>query len=171
MANEEPDFEPFIDALKKAMDSIGSGSAYLVVDNVSKDKTLELCRTLSEKDKRFNTVWAPENRNVVDAYIRGYREALKSDHQVILEMDAGLSHDPATLPYFLTPLFKGDVECVFGSRFIEGGSMGDSPAERQSLSKTGTILSTILLGTKLKDMTSGYQGFTREIVQQFAHYP
>lgn len=171
MANEEPDFNPFIDALKAAMDKIGSGAAYLVVDNVSKDKTLDLCKELSSKDSRFVTVWAPENRNVVDAYIRGYREALKSDHQFIIEMDAGLSHDPASLENFLAPLMKNEVECVFGSRFIEGGSMGDSPAERQSLSKTGTILSTILLGTKLKDMTSGYQGFKREIVQQFAFYP
>ncbi len=171
MANEEPDFNPFIDALKAAMDKIGSGAAYLVVDNVSKDKTLDLCKDLSSKDSRFIAVWAPENRNVVDAYIRGYREALKSDHQFIIEMDAGLSHDPASLSNFLTPLTKGEVECVFGSRFIEGGSMGDSPAERQSLSKTGTILSTILLGTKLKDMTSGYQGFKREIVEKFAFYP
>jgi dolichol-phosphate mannosyltransferase len=107
----------------------------------------------------------------VDAYIRGYKEALKQDHQIMIEMDAGLSHDPNTLPSFLTPLFKGDVECVFGSRFIDGGSMGDSPAERKSLSKTGTILSTLLLGTKLKDMTSCYQGFKREVVEGFANYP
>ncbi len=171
MANEEPDFNPFIVALKNAMDTIGSGSAYLVVDTVSKDKTLELCRETSAVDSRFVTVWAPENRNVVDAYIRGYKEALKGNYKVILEMDAGLSHDPASLPAFLNPLLSGKVECVFGSRFIEGGSMGDSPAERQSLSKTGTMLSTILLGTRLKDMTSGFQGFTREVVQKFTSYP
>ncbi len=171
MANEEPDFDAFILALKKAMDSLASGVAYLVVDTVSRDKTLELCRNLSAQDERFITVWAPENRNVVDAYIRGYKEALKNDHQFILEMDAGLSHDPASLPDFLTHLRKREVECVFGSRFIEGGSMGDSPAERQSLSRIGTLLSTILLGTKLKDMTSGYQGFTREVAEKFANYP
>ena len=171
MANEEPDFHPFIDALKKAMDKIGSGIAYLVVDKVSKDKTLELCQNLSAFDKRFITIWAPENRNVVDAYIRGYKEALKYNHQIILEMDAGLSHDPASLPIFLSPLLNGEVDCVFGSRFIEGGSMGDSPAERKSLSKPGTILSTILLGTHLKDMTSGYQGFKREVVEGFTAYP
>lgn len=171
MANEEPDFYPFVDALKKALDDMKSGLVYLVVDKVSKDKTLELCRDLEKRDNRFVCVWAPENRNVVDAYIRGYQEALKSDHQFILEMDAGLSHDPASLALFLIPLFKGDVECVFGSRFMKGGSMGDSPTERRSLSKTGTLLSTILLGTKLKDMTSGFQGFKREIVEKFAYYP
>jgi len=170
MANEEADFHPFIHALRKELDRIENGSVYLVVDKVSKDRTLELCRALSVEDRRFITVWAPENRNVVDAYIRGYKEALKGDHQYILEMDAGLSHDPASLPSFLNPLFSGEAECVFGSRFMEGGSMGDSPPGRQSLSRTGTVLSAILLGTRLKDMTSGYQAFTREVVEAFTHY-
>lgn len=170
MANEEHDFYPFISALQKELDMLKSGSVFLIVDNVSKDKTLELCRHLSENDKRFHTIWAPENRNVVDAYIRGYKEALKnSDAEFIIEMDAGLSHDPASLEIILNSLDQG-TQCVFGSRFIEGGSMGDSPAKRQSLSKTGTILSNLLLGTKLHDMTSGYQGFQRNIVEKFTAY-
>jgi len=170
MANEEPDFFPFIKEVKKSLDVIGSGTVYLVVDEVSKDKTLELCLTLSSEDARFKTVWAPENKNVVDAYLRGYREALKFNHDYIIEMDAGLSHDPAALPVFLDYLKQG-YECVFGSRFMEGGSMGDSPANRRSLSKFGTLLSNVLLGTKLHDMTSGYQGFTREVATQFVNYP
>jgi dolichol-phosphate mannosyltransferase len=170
MANEENDFSPFISSLKKSMDELPPGKIFLVVDNVSKDKTLELCSSLSAADDRFVTVWAPENRNVVDAYIRGYREALKTDASYIIEMDAGLSHDPAGLGTFIRHLQNG-YSCVFGSRFIEGGSMGDSPLKRQRLSKSGTLLSNLLLGTKLKDMTSGYQGFHRSIVSQFAHFP
>lgn len=84
-------------------------------------------------------------------------------------MDAGLSHDPEALQTFLSKLNEG-YECVYGSRFIDGGSMGDSPSNRQSLSKTGTVLSNFLLGTKLKDMTSGYQGFHRTVVEKFTAY-
>ncbi len=171
MANEEHDFYPFISLLQKELDAIKNGVVFLVIDTVSKDKTLELCHHLSENDKRFHTIWAPENKNVVDAYIRGYSEALKkSDAEYIIEMDAGLSHDPKSLEHFIKSLDEG-FECVFGSRFIEGGSMGDSPANRQSLSKTGTKLSNILLGTKLHDMTSGYQGFQRNVVEKFTAYP
>ncbi len=170
MANEEHDFYPFVSALQKELESISNGVVFLVVDNVSKDKTLELCHHLSENDKHFHTVFAPENKNVVDAYIRGYKEAIKnSDAEYIIEMDAGLSHDPNVLSTFIEKLNEG-YECVFGSRFIEGGSMGDSPTKRQSLSKTGTILSNVLLGTKLKDMTSGYQGFHRSVVEKFIAY-
>jgi dolichol-phosphate mannosyltransferase len=169
MANEETDFHPFINALKQKLDELPNGKVYLIVDKVSKDNTLALCQKLSVDDNRFNCVWAPENKSVVDAYIRGYREALKSDAEYIIEMDAGLSHDPESLNDFLKYLSEG-YDCVFGSRFIKGGSMGNSPAKRQSLSKSGTILSNLLLGTKLRDMTSGYQGFKRNVVELFANY-
>ena len=166
MANEEPDFNTFINALKDVLGNLPMGIVYLVVDSVSKDRTLEICQALSKNDPRFRTIFAPENKNVVDAYLRGYKEAMLSDAAYIIEMDAGLSHDPAELPVFLKYLSTG-YDCVFGSRFIAGGSMGDSPANRRSLSKTGTILSNVLLGTKLHDMTSGYQGFSREVVKKF----
>lgn len=169
MANEEKDFEPFISALTKELDKLQSGRVYFVVDSVSKDRTLGICKTLSERDKRFVTVWAPENRNVVDAYIRGYREALKNGHQFIIEMDAGLSHNPETIPLFLDA-FSNGYQCAFGSRFVEGGSIKDSTWKRKILSKGGTILSNLLLGSKMSDMTSGYQGFHRSIVEKFTNY-
>ncbi len=170
MANEEDDFESFVSILRDTLDRIGSGSVYFVVDKVSKDRTLELCRNLSKTDNRFNTIWAPENRNVVDAYIRGYREAYMDGFEYIIEMDGGLSHDPRALPMFLRVLNEGN-ECAFGSRFINGGSICESNWKRTFLSRSGTILANFLLGTKLKDMTSGYQGFHRKIVQSFMNYP
>lgn len=170
MANEENKFAPFISALKNALDKIMSGCVYLVVDNASKDKTLELCKDTAFFDKRFNVVWSPQNKNVVDAYIAGYRAALKNNHSFIIEMDAGLSHNPAVLPEFLKYLSEG-YECVYGSRFIAGGSMNESSANRTGLSKMGTVLSNLLLGSKLHDMTSGYEGFTKDIAAKFAFYP
>ncbi len=163
MANEERDFKPFIQMMNFVIDELNPGNVYFVVDKASKDSTLKLCEELSEKDPRYITVWAPENKNVVDAYVRGLRAAYEAGHDIIIEMDAGLSHDPRAIPMFLRVLNEGN-ECAFGSRFINGGSMGDSPFRRRMLSKTGTILANILLGTKLHDMTSGYQGFHRDVV-------
>jgi dolichol-phosphate mannosyltransferase len=169
MANEEKDFFPFITSLKDVMSKLDCGKVYLIVDNVSKDKTLELCKDLSMTDSRFTTVWAPENKNVVDAYIRGYKEAIKYNHEMMIEMDAGLSHDPVVLPIFLRILSEGK-DCVFGSRFIKGGSIRDSSWKRIFLSKIGTVLSNMLLGSEMFDMTSGYQGFQNHIVRKFVEY-
>lgn len=169
MANEQEDFHPFVSSLTEVLNLLECGKVYFVVDQVSKDNTLELCKNLATTDNRFVTVWAPENKNVVDAYINGYKEALKNQHEIIIEMDAGLSHDPKALPMFLRVLNEGN-ECAFGSRFINGGSICDSNWKRTFLSKFGTILSNSLLGTKMYDMTSGYQGFHACIVEKFVEY-
>ena len=170
MANEAPDFEAFIGVLRPVLDRLGGGKVYFVVDNASKDNTLELCQNLAAQDSRFLVVWAPENKNVVDAYLRGFRTAYDAGHEILIEMDGGLSHDPRALPMFLRVLHEGN-ECAFGSRFCNGGSMADSPLKRRLLSRTGTFLSNWLLGTKMADMTSGFQGFHRNIIGLLLAYP
>lgn len=169
MANEEEDFNPFVELLTKVLDAEGTGKIYFIIDNVSKDRTLEMAQELSKKDPRFEAVFAPENRSVVDAYLKGFRVAYDRGHELIIEMDAGLSHDPRAIPMFLRVLNEGN-ECAFGSRFINGGSMGDSPFKRRTLSKTGTTLANVLLGTKLHDMTSGFQGFHRNVIKAILDY-
>lgn len=169
MANEEETFDSFIEQVKKTLNQLRSGTVYIVVDGASKDKTLLLCKNLSKEDSRFITIWAPENKNVVDAYIRGFTEALKNNHDYYIEMDAGMSHNPSDIIIFLKYLNEG-YECVFGSRFIKGGSLGNSPINRKILSKGGTLSSNILLGTNLYDMTSGYQGFNKEVLKKIISY-
>lgn len=170
LANEEAELPEFAAALGGVMDAMNGGIAYLIVDTVSKDRTLEYCRDLEAHDARFVTKWIPDNRNVVDAYVNGFREALKDGHEIIIEMDGGLSHDPRAIPAFLRALNEGN-DCAFGSRYINGGSMVDSPLSRRILSKGGTILARWLLGAKLADMTSGYQGFRRSVLLKVVDYP
>jgi dolichol-phosphate mannosyltransferase len=169
MANEANDFSPFISSLCTVLDTLETGVAYLIIDKASKDNTLELCKNLSGKDSRFVTVWSPDNKNVVDAYLAGYRAAIDNKHEFVIEMDAGLSHDPKAIASFLQALNEG-YDCVFGSRFVNGGSIYESNWKRYFLSKSGTILSNILLGSKLHDMTSGYQGFHASVVRKFLSY-
>jgi dolichol-phosphate mannosyltransferase len=170
MANEEREFAPFVEALRQVLDRLGCGRVFLVVDRVSRDRTRQRCVALAARDRRFSAVWAPENRNVVDAYLRGYREALHAGSPLIVEMDAGLSHDPRALPRFLEALAQGNA-CVFGSRFVAGGGFVESNWRRVALSKVGTLLANGLLGTRLRDMTSGFQGFQAAVVRRFVDYP
>ena len=170
LANEEAEFTEFIQAFSNVLDFTGSGKVYLVVDKVSKDRTRELCEELSARDNRYVTIWAPETKNIVDAYFRGFREAISQGHDLIIEMDAGLSHDPRAIPMFLRVLSEGN-ECAFGSRYINGGSMADSPLNRRILSKGGTLAAQWLLGVKLRDLTSGFQGFHRDVLIRLVGYP
>lgn len=170
VANEEKQLQGLVRALRLIMDQLAGGVVYFIVDSVSRDRTLECCRAIERKDPRFVTKWCPENRSVVDAYVNGFREALRGGHQIIIEMDAGLSHDPRAIPGFLRALNEGN-DCAFGSRYINGGSMVDSPLRRRILSRGGTILAKMLLGARLADMTSGFQGFRRNVLERLVKYP
>ena len=107
MANEENEFWEFINEVKKVIGVYPPGRVYLIVDEISQDHTFSMCHDLSKEDPRFNTIWAPENKNVVDAYLKGLRVAFLNGHDFFIEMDAGLSHDPKSIPFFLKALNEG----------------------------------------------------------------
>lgn len=170
LANEEKEMPELAAALCAVMDDMRGGRIYLVVDKVSVDRTLQCCEELSASDPRFVTCWTPSNRSIVDAYVSGFRIALAAGHEIVIEMDGGLSHDPRAIPGFLRALHEGN-DCAFGSRYINGGSMVDSPLRRRFLSKGGTILARWLLGSQLTDMTSGFQAFRRAALEKLTAYP
>src|SRR5712692_9159099 len=166
MANESGTAIQFVnDVLRQCQsESLRSVTFFAVLDHASRDGTLELLRDLAKRHTQLRVIWAPENRSVVDAYIRGYREAINSGCDWILEIDAGYSHQPSQIPRFFKKMAQG-YDCVFGSRFCEGGMM-DAPFRRRLLSRGGTLLANTLLGTNLKDMTSGFELFTRPALEQ-----
>ena len=116
-------------------------------------------RELERNEPRLRVIWAPENRCVVDAYLRGYKEALDAGSDWILEIDAGFSHQPGDIPQFFDAMEQG-MDCVFGSRFI--GHFERSSIRRRIVSWGGTKLANLLLGTRQTDMTSGFELFSRE---------
>jgi len=132
---------------------------FAVLDTVSRDNTVDLMRALAAEDARIHVIWAPENRCVVDAYMRGYEEALAAGCEWILEIEAGFSHQPEEIPRFFTAMETG-LDCVFGSRFMKGGRIENSPLSRRLVSWGGTKLANIALGTRQTDMTSGFELFS-----------
>ena len=166
MANERNTAESFVgDVLEKCRTfNFKSICFFSILDNVSKDGTIDIMRNLSKQVYELNVVFAPENQCVVDAYIRGYQEAINSECDWILEIDAGYSHQPSDIPKFFKTMIQG-YDCVFGSRFCPEGKMTDCSKSRYITSLGGTIISNFLLGTKLSDMTSGFELFKREVLQ------
>lgn len=162
MANEETSAVRFVNAVLEQCAPRGFKSIvfFAVLDRVSRDRTRELLEELKRDRPQLEVVWSPENKNVVDAYVRGYHEALNAGSDWILEIDAGFSHQPSDIPQFFDKMLEG-YDCVFGSRFCVGGKVSESSTKREVISRGGSILANLLLGTKLKDMTSGFELFTR----------
>ncbi len=165
MANESGSAVEFVRQVLAECEGFARVQFFVVLDNVSKDDTLALLRSYSAVDPRLQPVWAPENRCVVDAYMRGYREALTSNADWILEIDAGFSHRPSDIPRFFAKM-EENYDCVFATRFSGGGRIEGSSAKRALLSRGGTILTNLLLRTRLTDMTSGFQLFRSEILKR-----
>lgn len=139
---------------------------YIIIDSYSKDKTEEIIRSYESKTDKVKCVFYKESRGVISCYLEGYRQALNDGAERVIEMDGGGSHLPKELPQFIEALDEG-YECVWGSRFMKGGGMEHDPLYRKILSGGGTFLSNVVLGTKLKDMTSGYEAFQREVLMKF----
>ena len=164
MANERATAVEFVKSVLARCEGFGRVTFFAIMDNACKDGTTELLKNLQKEQPQLNVVWAPEDRCVVDAYIRGYREALEAGCNWILEIDAGFSHQPSDMAQFFDKMLEG-YDCVFGSRFCKDGSMSECPLGRRIVSHGGTICANILLGTKFKDMTSGFEMFTRPALE------
>jgi dolichol-phosphate mannosyltransferase len=164
MANEGVEALRLVDAVLAQTAGFAAVAFYAVLDKQTSDGSLDLLRSYATRETRLVVVWAPENQCVVDAYVRGYREALAGGADWILEMDAGFSHDPADLPKFWAAIESG-CDCAFGSRFMPGGGFEQSSWKRWLVSWGGSALSNLLLGTKLADMTSGFELFRRDVLE------
>jgi dolichol-phosphate mannosyltransferase len=165
MANEEENAEAFVRDVLARCNGFKQVMMFVVLDNVCRDGTRDILNNLQSEKSELQVIWAPENRNVVDAYLRGYREALRANCDWILEIDAGFSHQPADIPQFFERMEEG-FDCVFGSRFCSGGSISGSSMKRRIISYGGTLLVNAAIGTRLKDMTSGFELFTQQALRR-----
>jgi dolichol-phosphate mannosyltransferase len=136
---------------------------FTVLDRASHDDTRRLLERHGADEPDLRVIWAPETRGVADAYLRGYREALAAGCDWILEIDAGFSHEPADIGTFLETMAQG-YDCVFGSRFVPGGT-DLAGTRRRIVSRSGTTLTNLFLGTRLADMTSGFELFNRAALE------
>jgi dolichol-phosphate mannosyltransferase len=136
---------------------------YCVFDSVSKDGTSEVVAERARLDERVVHIWSPQNRCVVDAYYAGYAAAYAAGCEWVLELDAGFSHAPSGIPQFLSAMEAG-YDYVGGSRFMPGGAHR-SHWTRRGLSYGGTLLARLVLGSKMTDMTSGFECFSRPALE------
>ncbi len=162
VANEEATMEKVVDMIMQLpYDNL---FYYPVIDDYSRDRTESILRKKAADNPRMKVIYHKESKGVISCYLEGYRQALNDGADRIIEMDGGMSHDPAQLPEFIKKLDEG-YDCVWGSRFVKGGGISDLPLYRRLLSSGGTILANIVLGTRLKDMTSGYEAFQRKVLE------
>jgi dolichol-phosphate mannosyltransferase len=144
---------------------IRHGYRMLVVDDASPDGTGELADRLAAEHPEVAVLHRGEKQGLGPAYAAGFVAALDSGAEIVCEMDADLSHDPARLPA-LVEAVRGGADLALGSRFVPGGEIVDWPARRRFLSRWGNRYARIMLGTSIHDMTGGFRAFRAEALRR-----
>lgn len=156
--NERENIGPFLRAVRRASGAID----VLVVDDSSPDGTGDAARSLARTLGGITVVDRVGARGLGSAYRDGFARALAAGYDVIVSMDADLSHDPAELPTILRQVGEG-ADVVVGSRYVAGGgTTADWPIHRRLLSRWGNRYTRFVLRIPLADCTSGFRAYRAE---------
>jgi apolipoprotein N-acyltransferase len=136
----------------------------LVVDDGSPDGTAEVVRELADGDPRVRLLQRDRKEGLAAAYAAGFRVALDEGYDVVVEMDADLSHQPEELPRLLEAIRDHDL--AIGSRYVPGGSVTNWGRLRLWLSRGGNAYTRAMLGLPIRDATSGFRAFRRELLSE-----
>lgn len=140
------------------------GLELLVVDDSSPDGTGELADELA-RTKPVEVIHRAGKMGFASAYLTGFRRAIEDGADVVIEMDADLSHSPHYLPEMLEKLRDNDV--VIGSRYAAGG--GADPRwgwRRKFMSAAGNRYARWVTGLRMKDVTGGFRAYRREVLSK-----
>jgi dolichol-phosphate mannosyltransferase len=130
----------------------------LVVDDNSPDGTADLARAAAEELGQVDVLVRAKKDGLGNAYRNGFRVGMDRGYDVLVQMDADLSHDPAALPSLFAAVDDG-AEAVIGSRYIPGGSVPHWPWYRRALSKWGNRYACFVLGMSVHDATAGFRAY------------
>jgi len=133
----------------------------LVVDDNSPDGTGALADDLARANPgRVDVIHRTGRRGFGRSCVDGMAHALAEPVDLVCQMDADLSHDPAQLPDLMRAADHADV--VIGSRYVPGGRIVNWPLRRRLLSHFANCYIRTITRLTPHDCTSGYRCWRRE---------
>src|SRR5690606_3437386 len=136
----------------------------LVVDDASPDGTADLARAAAERLGHIEVLDRPGKGGLGGAYRAGFKHAFAHGYDVVVQMDADLSHPPDRLPALLEEVRKG-ADVAIGSRYVPGGATANWPLVRQLLSRAGNLYASTVLGLGVRDATAGFRAYRADILR------
>jgi len=161
--NEAANVEGVVRAALAQLASTGREHTVLVVDDGSPDGTGRLADALAGEHPQVRVLHRPAKEGLGRAYLAGFEVAMAEGAELVLEMDADFSHDPADLPRLIAAAEGADL--VLGSRYVPGGGVEDWGAVRRMLSRGGSWYARTLLGVPVRDLTGGFKCFNRRVLE------
>lgn len=136
----------------------------LIVDDNSPDGTGVAADKLAKKDKRVAVLHREGKQGLGSAYIAGMKYAVDKGFDLVVAMDADLSHDPVNLPKMIA--LMGQYDLVIGSRYVKDGGMVNWGVGRFFISRLANAGCKFVLGIKQEDCSGGYKCYRTELLKK-----
>jgi dolichol-phosphate mannosyltransferase len=162
--NEAENLEAIVTAVAERLEAAAPGDwRLLVVDDASPDGTGQIADRLAAEHTEMEVLHRRGKEGLGPAYLAGFEHALMRGAELVLVMDADFSHDPDHLPAMIAAAEHSDL--VLGSRYIPGGRIENWPPLRRVLSRSGSLYARLMLGVKVRDLTSGFRCVRRQVLE------
>ena len=133
------------------------------VDDGSTDGTREQIRALADKHRVRLVEREGSDRGLAGAIVAG---AESTGADLLVVMDADLSHPPSQIAALLRPMLTNEADLVIGSRYIQGGATPGWPIWRRAISRVASGLAYPLTG--VRDSMCGFFAIRRDCLLRFA---
>ena len=147
---------------------VAFGYRLLIIDDNSPDGTGRLADSLAADLSEVTVLHREAKEGLGPAYAAGFDRALSDGAEIVVEMDADFSHDPADLPRLVEAIEHG-ADVAIGSRYVPGGSTPDWPRIRQFISRGGNLYARAMLGMPIRDATAGFRAYTADALRRLPY--
>jgi dolichol-phosphate mannosyltransferase len=158
--DEVENLDPLIQRLRAAVEDLH----ILIVDDGSTDGTADKAEALGAEVGGIEVLRRPKKMGLGSAYRAGHAIGIARGYDVMVQIDADLSHDPAALPELLAAVERG-ADLAIGSRYVPGGAVPNWPKRRLWLWVWGTRYAGFVLGVPVRDSTAGYRAYRASILR------
>ena len=136
----------------------------LVMDDSSPDGTADIARSTGAELGQIDVVVRSRKEGLGNAYRHGFRIGFERGYDVLMQMDADLSHDAKDIPRLLEKLERG-ADLAIGSRYVPGGSVPHWAWYRRAMSRYGNRYACFALGMAIHDATAGFRAYQADTLK------
>ncbi len=140
----------------------------LIVDDASPDGTGAAADELAATHSDVAVLHRKAKTGLGAAYAAGFDHVLRRGADLVIQMDADLSHDPSDVPR-LIDVARAGADVVIGSRYVAGGGIEGWTWWRRALSRFGSWYARRTLGVGIRDLTGGFKCFSRDALARIAY--
>src|SRR3989344_1586407 len=161
MYNEEENVVSTLQKVNDVLYNLNVDYEILVVNDGSKDRTLELLKEQNLKNKKLRIITYEKNKNLGNALKIGFDRA-KGDY--IITIDSDLSYDAKYIVDLYKELINTNYDIIQGSPYMNGGDALGVPRLRLLISKISNMFFSYVIGAKVHTVTGMLRGYRREVI-------